>query len=95
MGLVKFVEPMRKNPFFFCRKPITLSMDDVHLTSVFMKFEKEGQFYEIPLCGNKVNLDQNKSRMSFKPKEHTLSVTGHDTQIELNFELTKEDHEVK
>ena len=47
-----------------CRKPIRLLMDEVRLTSVMMKFKKEGQSYEIPLTGYKVNLDQNKTILS-------------------------------
>ena len=80
---------------FICSNSVKLKMDDVHLTSVFMKFEKEGQSYEIPLTGHKVILQPNTSTIAFRARDQTLSVTTRSTQIELYFEQTKEDHEVK
>ena len=80
---------------FIHSNSVKLKMDDVHLTSVFMKFEKEGQSYEIPLTGHKVILQPNTSTIAFRARDQTLSVTTRSTQIELYFEQTKEDHEVK
>ena len=87
---------MPKIDFIFIHSnSVKLKMDDVHLTSVFMKFEKEGQSYEIPLTGHKVILQPNTSTIAFRARDQTLSVTTRSTQIELYFEQTKEDHEVK
>ena len=80
---------------FIHSNSVKLKMDDVHLTSVFMKFEKEGQSYKIPLTGHKVILQPNTSTIAFRARDQTLSVTTRSTQIELYFEQTKEDHEVK
>ena len=80
---------------FIHSNSVKLKMDEVNLTSVFMKFEKEGQSYEIPLTGHKVILQPNTSTIAFRARDQTLSVTTRSTQIELYFEQTKEDHEVK